>query len=103
MDNVYLIENCGSEGVTRGIAVLSDDDFAKFKEIIENLNKNSCYIGMPVIEVYKVKMNDFKECNLAAKPYDDDYTDAPEVFYFGDKTYTFKDEYYHCRYCDKVI
>lgn len=54
MNNLYYICNIGCDDETHGLARISDDDFPKFKEIIENLNKNSTYACMPEIQVYKI-------------------------------------------------
>jgi len=54
MTNLYYICNIGCDAETHGLARISDEDFPKFKEIIENLNKNSTYGCMPKIEVYKI-------------------------------------------------
>ena len=51
---LYYIRNIGCDDETCGLARISDEDFPKFKEIIENLNKNSTYGCMPKIEAYKI-------------------------------------------------
>ena len=54
MGNLYYIENVGCDDTTHGLARMTDDQFATFKSIIENLNKNSTYRCMPTINVYKI-------------------------------------------------
>ena len=54
MTNLYYIENVGCDDTTHGLARMTDDQFATFKSIIENLNKNSTYRCMPTINVYKI-------------------------------------------------
>lgn len=54
MSNLYYIRNVGCDDETCGLAEITDVSFPYFKEIIENLNKNSTYGCMPTIEVYKV-------------------------------------------------
>ena len=95
-NNLYFIENQGCDATTYGLVIINDDEFPKFKLFIENLNKNSYYHCMPVISVYKINMNDLKEINYNpnADPWDDDYVDKENVFYFDNKTYTFAEEYF---------
>ena len=95
-DNLYFIENQGCDATTYGLVVVNDDEFPKFKSFIENLNKNSYYGCMPVISVYKISMDDLREFNYnsSAECFDDDYVDKDNVFYLGDKTYTFAKEYF---------
>lgn len=94
-NNLYFIENQGCDDTTRGLAMINDDDFPKFKTFIENLNKCSSYGCMPVIFVYKISMDDLKE--IVYDPHikygDDGYIDKNDVFYLNDKTYMFVDEY----------
>lgn len=94
--NLYFIENQGCDATTYGLALISDDEFPRFKTAIENLNKNSYYGCMPVISVYRISMNDLKEIkyNPNAEVWDDDYVDKDNVFYLNDKTYTFAKEYF---------
>lgn len=96
MNNLYFIENQGCDATTYGVARISDEDFPKFKTLIENLNKNSTYGCMPVISVYKINMSDLREFtyNPNAECWDDDYVDDWGTFYFDDKTYTFADKYF---------
>ena len=54
MLNLYYIENMGCDDTTHGLARMSDEEFAVFKRVIENLNKNSTYGCMPTIAVYKM-------------------------------------------------
>lgn len=95
-NNLYFIANQGCDATTYGLARISDDEFPRFKIIIENLNKNSYYGCMPVISVYKININDLKEIqyNPKADIFDEDYVDPDEVFYLDDKTYTFSEKYF---------
>ena len=95
-NNLYFLANQGCDAITYGLAQISDDEFPRFKTIIENLNKNSYYGCMPVISVYRININDLKEIkyNPKAEPWDDDYVNADDVFYLDDKTYTFSEKYF---------
>ena len=95
-NNLYFLANQGCDATTYGLARISDDEFPRFKTIIENLNKNSYYGCMPVISVYRININDLKEIkyNPKAEPWDDDYVNADDVFYLDDKTYTFSEKYF---------
>lgn len=95
-DNLYFIANQGCDATTYGVARISDEDFPKFKTLIENLNKNSYYGCMPTISVYKISMNDLREFtdNPNAECWDDDYVDQDSTFYLDGKTYTFADKYF---------
>lgn len=87
-EQLYFIENEGCDDTTKGVARISDEDFPKFKEIIENLNKNSTYGCMPTIKVYKIDMNDLQEVEYDPKVRfcDAGYSDDDFLF-FDDKTY----------------
>ena len=54
MTNLYYIENQGCDDTTHGLAYMTDEEFAVFKRVVENLNKNSTYGCMPTIEVYRI-------------------------------------------------
>ena len=54
MTNLYYIENIGCDDTTCGLARMTDEEFAVFKRVVENLNKNSTYGCMPIISVYKI-------------------------------------------------
>ena len=94
-DNLYFIANEGCDATTCGIAIISDEDFPKFKAIIENLNKNSTYGCMPTIKVYKSSWDKFREFtpNPDAEWGNDDYVEDYDTFYLNGKTYTFAEEY----------
>lgn len=96
IDNLYFIANSGCDATTYGLARISDEDFSKFKTIVENLNKNSYYGCMPTISVYKISERDIKEIqhNPNAEPWDDDYVDKDYIFYLDGKTYTFSKQYF---------
>lgn len=84
MINLYYIENCGCDDVTCGLAVITDEHFPAFKNIIKNLNKNSTYDCQPTIYVYKISMDDLRE----ATEDDADY----RRLYLGDKVYVIANE-----------
>ena len=69
---LYYIKNNGCDDTTTGLAVMTDIEFAKFKEIIENLNKNSTYGCMPTIVVYKI-VPDNKFVEITENEDDKDY------------------------------
>lgn len=54
MNKLYYVENCGCDDTTCGLVRISDEDFPKFKDFIENLNRNSTYGCMPKIYVYEI-------------------------------------------------
>lgn len=54
MTNLYYIENVGCDDTTHGLARMTDEEFAVFKRVVENLNKNSTYGCMPTIAVYRI-------------------------------------------------
>ena len=84
MDNLYYIENIGCDDTTHGLAIIPDEMFEAFKNIIEDLNKNSNCGCMPTIEVWKVTEDDLRE------PTDDDCKDY--VLHLGDKKYVMKEQ-----------
>lgn len=85
---LYYIENVGCDDTTCGLALMNGDEFQTFKRIVEDLNKNSRYGCMPVIYVYKVSMDDFKEIRC------DEDTDMDYVYPLNGKTYTFAESYW---------
>lgn len=97
-NNLYFIANSGCDATTYGLARISDEDFPKFKSLIENLNKNSYYQCMPVISVLRISMSDLREItyNPNANFWDDDYVCRDDVFFLDDKTYTFAKENVWC-------
>lgn len=86
MTNLYYIENVGCDDTTHGLARMTDDQFATFKSIIENLNKNSTYRCMPIIEVYKIDDTFVRP----ASSNDDSY----DILYIGDEQYALSDYIY---------
>lgn len=91
MNNLYYIENQGCDDTTCGLARISDDDFPKFKEMIENLNKNSYYGCMPTIQVWRVKESEIEEVVYDPDKYcgDGKYVSKSQLLYMDGKTYTF--------------
>ena len=60
-EKLYFIANEGCDDSTYGIAIISDEDFPKFKRIVKNLNKNSTYGCQPTISVYIIDPDELKE------------------------------------------
>ena len=92
MNNLYFVTNSGCDATTYGLARISDEDFPKFKTLIEDLNKNSHYGCMPTIDVYKIDMSQLKEVvnyNEDLDCFDDGYVDPDDVFHLDGKIYTF--------------
>lgn len=87
MTNLYYVRNTGCHDETCGLVYISDEDFPKFKEFIENLNKNSTYGCQPTIDVYKISPDDIREAT------DEDST--YRRLYLGDKIYVIKESYYY--------
>ena len=85
MNNLYFIDNVGCDDETRGLAIIPDEFFNTFKNIIEDLNKNSIYDCMPKIEVYKINKDLLREA-------DDDC--PSEILHLGDKKYVFRNPLY---------
>ena len=104
-DNLYFIANEGCDATTYGIAVISDEDFPKFRAIIENLNENSTYGCMPTISVYKSSLDKFRAFtpNPNAEWGDDDYVEDYDTFYLNGKTYTFAEKYDNHYEWERVI
>lgn len=95
-EQLYFVKNCGCDDTTHGLAIIQDDDFPKFEEFIQNLNKNSTYGCMPIIEVYKVDASRLRE----ATEEDDDY----KHLYLNGKAYTSKSSFWGLeREGEKVI
>lgn len=76
---LYYIENQGCDDTTYGLVALTDEEFAKFRVFIENLNKNSTYGCQPVIEVFTIDPENLREAT------EDDMHEYH--LYFGDKVY----------------
>ena len=95
-DNLYFIANRGCDATTYGLANVPDDEFPRFKQFIEDLNKNSYYGCMPTISVYKISIDHLREfdCNTDEIGWGDDCVYADDVFHIGDKTYTFAEKYF---------
>ena len=92
MTDLYYIENVGCDDLTRGLAIIPEEHFAVFKNIITDLNKNSTCQCMPIIEVYKIDETMIRE----ATEEDADY----RILHLGDKKYVLKDAL-HNLYDDK--
>lgn len=84
MDNLYYIVNTvpsGYDSETYGFAIISDEEFPHFKQIIEDLNKYSQFFKhMPTISIYKIDESFIRPAN------DTDNTYA--IIYLGGKEYT---------------
>lgn len=104
MTNLYYICNGGCDDETCGLARISDEDFPKFKEIIENLNKNSTYGCMPTIVVYRIDEGLIREAT-------DDDQDSALLYFEGKKyalknslrTYTYGEGYKYIEGVEEVI
>ena len=83
MANLYYIENNGCDDTTHGLARMTDEEFAVFKRVVENLNKNSTYGCMPIISVYKI--ND----SFVRPATDNDDLDA--ILYMASSKYVLSD------------
>lgn len=96
MNNLYYIRNVGCDDETVGLARISDEDFHKFKEIIENLNKNSTYGCMPIISVYKTNESNIKEVIVDPNKSfcDEDYVSPENLLYLDGKTYALVKKYW---------
>ena len=79
-EHLYYIRNQGCDDSTCGLAIIEDSDFPKFKQIIENLNKNSTYDCMPKISVYKIDGDCIEE-------YDSEDRMDYEKLYFNNNIY----------------
>lgn len=86
MTNLYYIKNVGCDDTTYGLARMTDDQFATFKSVIENLNKNSTYRCMPIIEVYKI------DDTFVRPASSNDNSDG--ILYIGDEQYVLSDYLY---------
>ena len=95
MTNLYYIENVGCDDTTHGLARMTDEEFAVFKRVVENLNKNSTYGCMPTIEVYRI--ND----SFIEPAADDDSKD--NILYMDDGKYVLKKYIYECKFVDCSI
>lgn len=95
MTNLYYIENVGCDDTTHGLARMTDEEFAVFKSVVENLNKNSTYVCMPTIEVYRI--ND----SFVRPATDDDSND--NILYMDDGKYVLKEYLYECKFVDNSI
>lgn len=85
MLNLYFIRNCGCDDTTSGLARMTDEEFTFFKNVIEDLNKNSTYGCMPTIEVHKIDEDMIREAT--------DEDDRDNVLYFGEARYILKDRW----------
>lgn len=83
MLNLYYIENMGCDDTTHGLARMSDEEFAVFKRVIENLNKNSTYGCMPTIAVYKISDSFIRQAT--------DNDSSENILYMADGKYTLLD------------
>lgn len=82
-EKLYYIENCGCDDTTHGLAIIPDEHFPKFKEIIENLNKNSTYGCMPTIEVYRIDPEVVREVVESDNVFNDEIMHLNNKLYIG--------------------
>ena len=90
--NLYFLRNVGCDDTTIGLAYMTDEQLNFFKNVIENLNKNSRYQCMPVMEVYKINEDLIREAT--------DEDDSDDVLMLDDCKYVFKD--WSSRYGNKT-
>lgn len=83
MADLYYIENVGCDDTTKGLAIIPEEQFDMFKNIIEDLNKNSSYGCMPIIQVYKIDETMIRESTSEDYGYD--------TVHLGDSKYVIKD------------
>ena len=86
MTNLYYIENVGCDDTTHGLARMTDEEFAVFKRVVENLNKNSTYGCMPTIEVYKISDSFIRQAT--------DNDSSENILYMADGKYALLDSIY---------
>lgn len=86
MTNLYYIENAGCDDTTHGLARMSDEEFAVFKRVVENLNKNSTYGCMPTIAVYKISDSFIRQAT--------DNDSSENILYMTDGKYALLDSIY---------
>lgn len=82
MTDLYYIANYGCDDTTIGLAIIPEVMFVAFKQIIEDLNKNSNCSCMPTIEVYKIDEGMIREATDNDNP---DY-----VMHLGEARYIAK-------------
>jgi hypothetical protein len=82
-ERLYHITNSGCDDDTFGLAIIKDEHFPAFAEIIRNLNKNSTYSCMPTITVCEIKPEFLCEAT--------DSSALGSRMYLGDKQYIVKD------------
>lgn len=87
---LYFIANAGCDDTTFGITELTEEEFQKFKKIIEELNKNSTYGCMPTIYIYQIDWSQLEEIT-EVNPEDENH-----ILYYNSKRYIFKNvnDYY---------
>lgn len=95
MTNLYYIENVGCDDITHGLARMTDEEFAVFKRVVENLNKNSTYVCMPTIEVYRIDDSFIRQAT------DDDSSD--NILYMDEGKYVLKKYLYECKFVDHSV
>ena len=86
MEELYYIRNVGCDDETCGLAIIPKEFFSTFKEIIENLNKNSQCSCMPTIRVYRINKDILRKATDDDEPYD--------ILYLGEKKYVLKKPIY---------
>ena len=58
---LYYIRNIGCDDETCGLARMADTELERFASIVKDLNKNSTYGCMPIIEVYRISEDMVRE------------------------------------------
>ena len=91
---LYLIENSGCDATTFGIHELSAQELDTFKQLVEDLNKNSYYGCMPTISIYEISWDELKEVTTVALDYfDENYIYDEDKLYYKNKIFTWKEMY----------
>ena len=85
---LYYIRNIGCDDETCGLARMTDAELERFASIVKDLNKNSTYGCMPIIEIYRISEDMIRE------PTEDDSDYS--LLYLDDKPYVLDDAWYVC-------
>lgn len=65
---------------------MTDEEFTVFKRVVENLNKNSTYVCMPTIAVYKISDSFIRQVT--------DNDSSENILYMTDGKYALLDSLY---------
>ena len=84
--NLYFIRNIGCDDKTCGLARMADSEVEHFSDIVKDLNKNSTYGCMPIIEVYRISEDMIREAN--------DKDSKDNIMYLGANRYVLIEQLY---------